>query len=116
MASRSRVSRIVLVAAAVAAVAAVVAFRGRDHEVKYAAVPADRGDIQDVVGATGTKSVISNAVSLNVVVPKFLTVTPKPVSCTSASVFWTASLPMTVVANYGTVCTALNNATVASPP
>ena len=76
---------------------------------------ADAGGYRCVVGATGTKSVISNAVSLNVVVPKFLTVTPKPVSCTSASVFWTASLPMTVVANYGTVCTALNNATVASP-
>ena len=58
MASRSRVSRIVLVAAAVAAVAAVVAFRGRDHEVKYAAVPADRGDIQDVVGATGTAQAV----------------------------------------------------------
>src|SRR2546428_7393023 len=55
---RARVSRIVLVAAAVAAVAAVVAFRGRDHEVKYAAVPADRGDIQDVVGATGTAQAV----------------------------------------------------------
>ena len=51
---RSRVSRIVLVAAAVAVVAAVLAFRSHEHEVKYAAVPVDRGDIQDVVGATGT--------------------------------------------------------------
>jgi len=51
---RSRVSRIVLVAAAVAVVAVVLAFRGHDHEVKYAAVPVDRGDVQDVVGATGT--------------------------------------------------------------
>jgi HlyD family secretion protein len=54
MASRTRVSRIVLVAAAVAAVAAVLAFRSHDHPVTYAAVPVDRGDIQDVVGATGT--------------------------------------------------------------
>jgi HlyD family secretion protein len=54
MALRSRVSRIVLVAAAVAVVAAVLAFRSHDHAVTYAAVPVDRGDIQDVVGATGT--------------------------------------------------------------
>src|SRR5437899_2125745 len=54
MSMRTRVSRIVLVAAAVAVVAAVLAFRSHDHEVKYAAVPVDRGDIQDVVGATGT--------------------------------------------------------------
>ena len=46
-------SRLVLVAAAVAVVAVVLAFRGRDRELKYAAVPVDRGDIQDVVGATG---------------------------------------------------------------
>src|SRR2546428_14143993 len=51
---RARVSRIVLVAAAVAAVVAVLAFRSHDHPVTYAAVPVDRGDIQDVVGATGT--------------------------------------------------------------
>ena len=54
MATRTRVSRIVLVAAAVAAVAAVLAFRSHDRPVTYAAVPVDRGDIQDVVGATGT--------------------------------------------------------------
>src|SRR5438093_4017471 len=55
MATRSRVSRIVLGAAAVVVVAVVVlAFRSHDREVKYAAVPVDRGDIQDVVGATGT--------------------------------------------------------------
>ncbi|PYQ02931.1 MAG: efflux RND transporter periplasmic adaptor subunit, partial [Acidobacteria bacterium] len=48
-------SRIVLGAAAVVVVAVVVlAFRSHDREVKYAAVPVDRGDIQDVVGATGT--------------------------------------------------------------
>jgi HlyD family secretion protein len=51
---RGGVSRIVLLAAAVAVVAAVLAFRSHDHDVKYAAVPVDRGDIQDVVGATGT--------------------------------------------------------------
>src|SRR5438093_1004737 len=54
MSPRTRVSRIVLVAAAVAAVVAVLAFRSHDHPVTYAAVPVDRGDIQDVVGATGT--------------------------------------------------------------
>ena len=54
MSSRTRVSRIVLVAAAAAAVAAVLAFRSHDRPVAYAAVPVDRGDIQDVVGATGT--------------------------------------------------------------
>jgi HlyD family secretion protein len=48
------VSRIVLGAAAVAVVVAVLAFRSHDHAVTYAAVPVDRGDIQDVVGATGT--------------------------------------------------------------
>jgi len=58
MASGSRVSRIVLVAAAVAVVAAVLAFRSHDHEVKYAAVTADHGDIQDVVGATGTAQAV----------------------------------------------------------
>lgn len=54
MALRTRVSRILLVAAAVAVVAVVLAFRSHDRAVTYAAVPVDRGDIQDVVGATGT--------------------------------------------------------------
>src|SRR5437867_8650056 len=54
MSPRTRVSRIVLVAAAVAAVAAVLAFRSHDRPVTYAAVPVDRGDLMDVVGATGT--------------------------------------------------------------
>jgi len=53
-----RVSRIVLAAAAVAVVALVLAFRSHDHDVKYATVPADRGDIQDVVGATGTAQAV----------------------------------------------------------
>src|SRR3989442_14736331 len=51
---RPRPSRIILAAAAVAVVAVVLAFRGHDPDVKYAAVPADRGDLMDVVGATGT--------------------------------------------------------------
>src|SRR5437867_8873760 len=51
---RPRLSRVILAAAAVAVVAVVLAFRGHDHDVKYAAVPADRGDLMDVVGATGT--------------------------------------------------------------
>jgi HlyD family secretion protein len=54
MALSRRVSRILLAAAAVAVVAAGLAFRSHDHEVKYVAAPADRGDIMDVVGATGT--------------------------------------------------------------
>jgi HlyD family secretion protein len=58
MSPRSRVSRIILVAAAVAVVAVVLAFRSHDHEVKYAAVPVDHGDIQDVVGATGTAQAV----------------------------------------------------------
>src|SRR5438093_730355 len=59
MSPRTRVSRIVLVAAAVAAVVAVLAFRSHDHPVTYAAVPVDRGDIQDVVGATGTVQAVT---------------------------------------------------------
>src|SRR5439155_8415503 len=59
MSPRTRVSRIVLVAAAVAAVAAVLAFRSHDRPVTYAAVPVDRGDIQDVVGATGTVQAVT---------------------------------------------------------
>src|SRR6185295_444981 len=58
MAPRSRASKIILAAVAVAAIAAVLAFRSHDHEVKYAAVPVDRGDIQDVVGATGTAQAV----------------------------------------------------------
>jgi HlyD family secretion protein len=54
MALSRRVSRILLAAVAVAVVAAGLAFRSHDHEVKYVAAPADRGDIMDVVGATGT--------------------------------------------------------------
>jgi HlyD family secretion protein len=54
MALSKRVPRILLAAATVAIVAVVLAFRSHDHEVTYAAVPADRGDIMDVVGATGT--------------------------------------------------------------
>jgi HlyD family secretion protein len=54
MALSKRVSRILMAGAAVAAVAVVLAFRSHDHPVKYAAVPADRGDVMDVVGATGT--------------------------------------------------------------
>ena len=51
---RPRASRIILAAAAVAVVAVVLAFRSHDHDVKYAAVPVERGDLMDVVGATGT--------------------------------------------------------------
>jgi len=58
MAPRSRASKIILAAVAVAAIAAVLAFRSHDHDVKYAAVPVDRGDIQDVVGATGTAQAV----------------------------------------------------------
>jgi HlyD family secretion protein len=47
-------SRILLVVAATAVVAAVLAFRSHDHPVTYAAVPADRGDVMEIVGATGT--------------------------------------------------------------
>ena len=54
MALRGRVSRIVLAAVAIAVIVVVLAFRSHDPQVKYAAVPADRGDIMDVVGATGT--------------------------------------------------------------
>jgi HlyD family secretion protein len=54
MALSKRVPRLLITAGAVAVVAAVLAFRRHDQEVKYAAVPVDRGDVMDVVGATGT--------------------------------------------------------------
>jgi len=54
MASRARWSRILLAAAGVVAVAVILAFRSREHDVRYATTAADRGDIMEVVGATGT--------------------------------------------------------------
>jgi HlyD family secretion protein len=54
MALRGRGPRLILAAAAIVVIAVVLAFRSHDQDVKYAAVPADRGDIMDVVGATGT--------------------------------------------------------------
>src|SRR5262245_42312793 len=45
----------------IVAAAAVLAFRGRDKEVSYTTVTVDRGDIQDVVGATGTLQAVTTA-------------------------------------------------------
>jgi len=41
------------------AAAAVLAFRGRDKEVQYTTAAVDRGDIVDVVGATGTLQAVT---------------------------------------------------------
>jgi len=41
------------------AAAAVLAFRGRDKEVQYTTAAIDRGDIVDVVGATGTLQAVT---------------------------------------------------------
>ena len=43
----------------VAAAGALLAFRGRDHEVQYVTATVDRGDIVDVVGATGTLQAVT---------------------------------------------------------
>jgi HlyD family secretion protein len=46
-------------AVVVAAAAALLAFRGRDKEVQYQTTTVDRGDIVDVVGATGTLQAVT---------------------------------------------------------
>src|SRR6266571_3741940 len=51
MATRGRVSRIVLAAAAVAVIAVVLAFRSHDRDVKYAAVHVERGQMQAALAA-----------------------------------------------------------------
>jgi HlyD family secretion protein len=43
----------------VAAAAALLAFRGRDKEVQYQTTTVDRGDVVDVVGATGTLQAVT---------------------------------------------------------
>jgi len=43
----------------IVAAAAVLAFRGRDKEVQYTTASVDRGDIVDVVGATGTLQAVT---------------------------------------------------------
>src|SRR6266540_1559359 len=43
----------------VAAAAALLAFRGRDKEVQYQTTTVERGDIVDVVGATGTLQAVT---------------------------------------------------------
>ena len=43
----------------VTAAAAFLAFRGRDHEVQYATAAVEKGDIVDVVGATGTLQAVT---------------------------------------------------------
>jgi HlyD family secretion protein len=49
----------IALAVVLVAAAAVVAFRGRDHEVQYATTTLERGDIVDVVGATGTLQAVT---------------------------------------------------------
>src|SRR5215213_1194621 len=53
--SRTWIALAVVVLAAVA----FLAFRGRDKPVQYATVPVERGDIVDVVGATGTLQAVT---------------------------------------------------------
>jgi len=49
----------IALAVVVAAAAALLAFRGRDKEVQYQTTTVDRGDIVDVVGATGTLQAVT---------------------------------------------------------
>src|SRR5207247_11248981 len=49
----------IALAAVVAAAAALLAFRGRDKEIQYQTTTVDRGDIVDVVGATGTLQAVT---------------------------------------------------------
>src|SRR6266508_1772588 len=49
----------IALAVVVAAAAALLAFRGRDKEVQYQTTSVDRGDIVDVVGATGTLQAVT---------------------------------------------------------
>jgi HlyD family secretion protein len=46
-------------AVALVLAAALVAARGRGHEARYSLVPIDRGDIVDVVGATGALQAVT---------------------------------------------------------
>jgi len=49
----------IALAVVVAAAGALLAFRGRDKEVQYQTTTVDRGDIVDVVGATGTLQAVT---------------------------------------------------------
>jgi HlyD family secretion protein len=49
----------IALAVVVAAAAALLAFRGRDKEIQYQTTTVDRGDIVDVVGATGTLQAVT---------------------------------------------------------
>ena len=49
----------IALAVVVAAAGAFLAFRGRDKEVQYQTTSVDRGDIVDVVGATGTLQAVT---------------------------------------------------------
>jgi HlyD family secretion protein len=49
----------IALAVVMAAAAALLAFRGRDKEVQYQTTAVDRGDIVDVVGATGTLQAVT---------------------------------------------------------
>jgi HlyD family secretion protein len=49
----------IALAVVLVAAAALLAFRGRDHEVQYATTSVERGDIVDVVGATGTLQAVT---------------------------------------------------------
>ncbi|HEU0108651.1 MAG TPA: efflux RND transporter periplasmic adaptor subunit [Vicinamibacteria bacterium] len=49
----------IALAVVVVAAAALLAFRGRDKEVQYQTTTVDRGDIVDVVGATGTLQAVT---------------------------------------------------------
>src|ERR1700752_507908 len=49
----------IALAVVVAAAGGCVAFRGREKEVQYQTAPIDRGDIVEVVGATGTLQAVT---------------------------------------------------------
>src|ERR1700694_4715027 len=50
---------VIALAIVLLAAAAVLAFRGRDKDVQYTTASVDRGDIVDVVGATGTLQAVT---------------------------------------------------------
>jgi hypothetical protein len=76
---------------------------------------ADAGSYRCVVWAPGANAVASRAVTLNHLVPQFLTVTAQPLTCTSARVTWTSNIAVTTVVKYGTACGSLVEETTESP-
>jgi hypothetical protein len=77
--------------------------------------PADAGSYRCVVTAPGAKATISSNATLNLLVPRFLTMTALALTCTSARVKWTSNVEVTVIAKYGTACGSLSAEAPESP-